>query len=317
MKKKIVYKQLIRFTFLTGLFLFLNGSLRAQTDTGAAAPADVTEAVAAPEEPELISPAVDLISVQKGDSSVSLKATVKAKVEGKMRKLYGIKTVFYQVTDTAETALGSLITDRNGFATLDVPAEKVIPAADGSLHYKVVVSGPKNLEAGEAEITVKRALLILTPVKEDNITSVTLKLVDLSTGTETPVGATTVGLFVKRMFNPLKIGEGDTDDSGETTVEVPADLPGDKLGNITLLGKLDENETYGYLETASVQKWGVPVSDRIEDQPRALWSSHPPLWMLITFIILMTAVWGHYIVIVYELFRLRKEEPAPAGATES
>jgi hypothetical protein len=34
------------------------------------------------------------------------------------------------------------------------------------------------------------------------------------------------------------------------------------------------------------------------------------MWMLITFIILMTAVWGHYIVIVYELFRLRKEQPA-------
>ena len=79
-----------------------------------------------------------------------------------------------------------------------------------------------------------------------------------------------------------------------------------------------QSETYGYLEAAAVEKWGIPVSDKIEDQPRSLWSSHPPLWMLITFIILMAAVWGHYIVIVYELFRLRKEQPNTAdNATNS
>jgi len=31
--------------------------------------------------------------------------------------------------------------------------------------------------------------------------------------------------------------------------------------------------------------------------------------MLVTFIILMGTVWGHYVVIVVQLFRLRKEEP--------
>jgi hypothetical protein len=37
--------------------------------------------------------------------------------------------------------------------------------------------------------------------------------------------------------------------------------------------------------------------------------------MLITFIVLMVAVWGHYIIIVYELIRLRKEQPAAATNT--
>jgi len=165
------------------------------------------------------------------------------------------------------------------------------------------------MEEGSGEVMVKRALLIMTPVKEGELYSVQFRLLDLSTGEEKPVPEATLGLFVKRSFNPLKIGEGTTDENGDASVEVPAGLPGDPLGNITLLGRLDEHETYGFLETASVQKWGVPVSNRIEDQPRALWSSHPPLWMLITFIILMTAVWGHYAVIVYELFRLRKEQP--------
>lgn len=295
-----------------GLILALSvNQVYAQTDTGAAPAADTTTAAPAEEEEavELISPSIELLCIQKGDSSVDLKATVKAKVEGKMRKLYGLKAVFYQLTDSAETELGSLRTDLNGIAILNVKAGQVQSLADGSLSYKVVVAGPKNMEEGSGEVMVKRALLIMTPVKEGELYSVQFRLLDLSTGEEKPVPEATLGLFVKRSFNPLKIGEGTTDENGDASVEVPAGLPGDPLGNITLLGRLDEHETYGFLETASVQKWGVPVSNRIEDQPRALWSSHPPLWMLITFIILMAAVWGHYAVIVYELFRLRKEQP--------
>lgn len=311
-------KQHITFvSLLTAWLLFVPALLQAQTDSGAPAATDTAAAVAAPEEVELISPSIELISIQKGDSSVDLKAVVKAKVEGKMRKLYGLKAQFFLVTDSAETVLGTIVTDRNGFAILNIKGNQLVTNADGTLHFKVSVAGPKNMEAGEGEVTVKRAMLVLTPVKEDNLLSVQLKLVDLSTGEEKPVPETAVGLFVKRSFYPLKLGEGNTDENGEATIEVPNNLPGDPLGNITLLAKLEENETYGNLETASTQKWGVAVSNRIEDQPRALWSSHPPLWMLITFIILMTAVWGHYIVIVYELFRLRKEQPAVADATQS
>jgi len=35
------------------------------------------------------------------------------------------------------------------------------------------------------------------------------------------------------------------------------------------------------------------------------------VWMMVTFVILMGAVWGHYLVIIIQLIRLRKEEPEP------
>jgi hypothetical protein len=136
--------------------------------------------------------------------------------------------------------------------------------------------------------------------------SVQVRLVD---GAGNPVKDATVGIFVKRLIQPQKLGEGTTDENGEAVVEFPNGIPGDEKGNLTIIGRVDENETYGNLEASSVQPWGVAVSNKSVEQPRALWSSHPPLWMLITFIVLMAAVWGHYIVIVYELFRLRKEEP--------
>lgn len=263
------------------------------------------------EEPTLLSPGLDFITVQKGDNTIDLKTAMKLKFKGSSIKLPHLKVTYYLVSDTLEKELGFGITDLAGKNVFNCKAEGLQLDKEGKLHFKAKFAGNKSMDAAEGEMTVKRARLEITPVKEDSMLSVNIKLVDLGTGTETPVDKTTVGIFVKRMFNPLKLGEGTTDETGTASVEVPAKLPGDAKGNITLMAKIDENEVYGNMEAAVVQPWGVPVSDKLEEQPRALWSVHPPLWMLFTFIILMATVWGHYVVIVFQLIRLRKEEPHP------
>jgi hypothetical protein len=285
------------------MLLLLPVQLLAQTDSTKTA--DST----APEAPSLIAPSIDLITVQKADNTIDLKAAIKAKVKGTYIKLPLLKISFVQITDTAEKALGFLITDRNGAAVLNITADGIKTDTGGKLLFKALFAGNKAMETAEGEVTIKRARLEMVPVKGDSVNSVQIKLIDIGTGEEKPVPEIAVGIFVKREFNPLKIGEGTTDESGEASVDIPNNLPGDDKGNITLLAKLDENEIYGNLEVAAVQKWGVPVSNKIEQLPRALWSSHPPLWMLITFVLLMAVVWGHYIVIIVQLFRLRNEEP--------
>lgn len=264
----------------------------------------------AKEEVSLLSPSIEFIGVQKGDNTIDLKASLKSKFKGGLILLPYMKISFVQVTDSAEKELGFVITDKRGKAVFNVKEADASPGKDGSVHFKAMFAGNKSMEAAEEEITFKRARLEITPVKGDSLNSVTVKLLDLSSGTPVPVDSVTVGVFVHRLFYPLKVGEG-TIENGEASVEVPDKLPGDAKGNITLMAKLDENETFGNLEASTTQAWGVPVSDKLTELPRALWSAHPPLWMIITFAILVTAVWGHYIVIIYELFRLRKEEPHP------
>ncbi len=311
--------------FLAGMLLLLWAPFRsfAQADT---VPQPVTDTTAAPaeevaateEESSLISPSVSFIGVQKGDNSIDLKAALKAKVKGWPVNLYKLKVTFYQVVNEEDVMLGFAITDNNGKAVFNVKGDSLKTDAEGKLQFKMVFAGNKLMEAAEEVVAFKRARLEITPVKEDSLLTVQVKLVDAGTGTETPIPETAIGIFVKRLFLPLKVGEGTTDENGEATIEFPNNLPGDVKGNLTLIAKLDENETYGYLESSVVEQWGTPVSNKIEDQPRALWSSHPPLWMLITFVVLMAAVWGHYIVIIYELFRLRKEQPnLPTDATKS
>lgn len=297
--------------------MFIPALSMAQGDTMNAKPAGPADTVSneapAQEGPELIAPGIAFTCIQKADNSLALKAVVQAKVKGSFIKLPLLKVLFVQVTDSGDKELGYIITDGRGVAQYTCKPEHLILDKEGKFHVKAVFAGNKSMDAAEEELSFKKARLEITPVKEDSAYSVLVKLVDVSSGKEVPVKEATVGLFVQRMFNPLKVGEGATDEAGEVTVEFPAQLPGDAKGNLTIMARLDENEIYGNLEATAVQQWGVPVSDKIEDQPRALWSVHPPLWMLITFIVLMVTVWGHYIVIIFELFRLRKEQPKVAG----
>lgn len=291
------------YTLLIVCVLLLAGPLQlaAQTDT-----------TKKEEVPSQLSPSIEFVSIQKGDNSIDLKASLKAKFKGASVRLPFMKVTFVQVTDSAEKELGFVITDKRGTAIYTAKEGTVNPDASGKLHFKAVFAGNKSMEAAEEELTIKRARLEISPVKGDSTLSVNVKLIDLGSGEPVPVDSVTIGVFVHRLFNPLKLGEGTTE-SGEALVEIPAKLPGDAKGNINLLAKLDENETYGNMETSLVQPWGVAVSDQNKELPRALWSPHPPIWMIVTFAVLMTAVWGHYVVIIYELFRLRKEEPHTAS----
>jgi len=254
-------------------------------------------------------PLIEFSSIQKGDKSVDLKTSVKAKINGTLTKLAGLKVEFTIGADSTAKILGEAITDSKGVAIFTCKPDQLTTDKEGKLNFKVSFAGKDSIESAEEIVVVKRGRLEITPVKEDSLLAVKVKLVDLSTGTEMPVDSTTLGVYVKRLFSALKLGEGTTNASGETTIEIPNDLPGDAKGNLTLLARLDENETYGNLEASVVQQWGTPVSDEVKELPRALWSSHPPIWMLVTFVVLMSTVWGHYLVIIIQLFRLRKEEP--------
>lgn len=292
------------------ILLLIPGSTYAQTDSLATDTTQVEEV--AEEESSLISPTLEFITVQKADNTIDLKVSLRAKVKGSFYVLPQVKLSFFQVTEAGDRPLGFVITDRSGKGMLNVKATAAVPGADGKYTFKVSYAGNKQMEAAEEELTIKRARLEMVPVKEDSVLTVTVKLIDLSTGEEVLVPETAVGIYVARTFNPLKIGEGTTDEAGEATVEVQNGLPGDAKGNLTLFARLDESEEFGKLEASVVQPWGKAVSNKIEDQPRALWSSNPPIWMLVTFIVLMSIVWGHYIVIIVQLFRLRKEEPQTA-----
>ncbi len=119
---------------------------------------------------------------------------------------------------------------------------------------------------------------------------------------------------IKRTLTKLygmKISFSSSDSSGKELGKIITDRNGMALLNYKADGITAgaEGKLHFKASFAGNKSAEAAEEELIQEMPRALWSPNPPLWMLITFIILVTVVWGHYIVIVYELFRLRKEQP--------
>jgi len=261
------------------------------------------------EEPEdnIISPTIELISTQKGDNSVELKAILKAKIKGTFKKLPLLKVTFFAINGDEQKELGFVITDSEGRAALNAKVGTFNTDTDGMITFKAQFAGNKMMEVTEEQISFKKAGILLNSMKEDSILSISAVITDRSTEINFPLPEVVLGVYVRRYFYPLKIGEITTDENGSGSIEVPPNLPGDASGNITIFTKLEDDEIYGNVEASVAVPWGSVVSDQLHELPRALWSSHPPIWMIITFVVLMLTVWGHYVVIVFELFRLRNE----------
>lgn len=285
---------------LVMLLLLWSNLVFAQTES------DTTATAGEAEVPETPVARVSLVCIQAADDSICLNATVKAKVGGVLSTLSGINVLFYRVgADTADL-LGKAATNNRGVAVLKTPSAGARPGEDSTVTFSAKSEPMPSLEEGEDEISFKKAILTLTPVEGDSSNEITVLVLAGGKG-GTPIPEMEVGLYVKRLFSYLKVGEGTTDENGEAVIAFPTGLPGDAQGNLTIVARVDEHEVYGNLSATIQQAWGKPISEEAGKMPRALWSHTPPLWMVITFAILMTVVWGHFIVIIYELFRLKHE----------
>jgi len=163
------FKKIFRRLFVSAalfIIILVPGSLFAQTDSLQKADTIVKE------EASLISPLLEFISVQKVDNSIDLKVALKTKFKGSSIKLPLLKITFLLITDTAEKALGFVITNSEGKAVLNAKPDVLITDKEGKLHFKAVFAGNKAMETAEGEVTIKKARLEITPVKEDSLPTV-------------------------------------------------------------------------------------------------------------------------------------------------
>ena len=90
-------------------------------------------------------------------------------------------------------------------------------------------------------------------------------------------------------------------------MEFPLTLVGDSLGNLTVIAQIDEHDSFGYVKGEATCGWAIPKHLQSQDKPtRQLWTPVAPIWMMITLIILLAGVWGHYIYAVVELVKIKK-----------
>ena len=318
MKKDIVWAETInlvsrwgyRLGFMVGMILGGTHLVKAQ-DTPAdtsVQQVDTTKTPAAEEEETTIKSKTSLSADQYPDGTIVLNGLLRAKIEGSYQKLPERKIDFFVLNAAGEeVAIGDTMTGVNGVAKIRINKATLAKGKDGSYSFIARYAGDDRFDSSESDLTLKSAMLVMEPRKEDSTYMISLKATADSPDGPMPIAAAVVSVYVKRMFSSLKVAEGETDESGMVEVEFPTGLPGDENGNVEITAMIEETDEYGNLSAASTQPWGFAVSNAFVESPKALWSPHPPTWMVVTFFILMGAVWIHYGIVIFNLIKIKRD----------
>lgn len=207
-----------------------------------------------------------------------------------------------------ETALGSAESGPDGIGKFTFNTNGKTPNADGTYSFIARYDGNDHMNGSESDLVLKPAKLVMEPVEGDSSYALKLQATALGADGSQPIADATVSVYVKRMFSYLKVAEGTTDAEGAVEVDFPLTLAGDQDGNLNITAKIEETDEYGNLEATMIKPWGKTVSYEITELPHALWSDHPPVWMIVTFFVLMGTVWIHYLIIIFKLFRIKAEK---------
>ncbi len=247
---------------------------------------------------------IELIAVQKGDKGIDLKATVTD--EENSEPVKGLTLTFSGTAHAKVVTLGEATTNGSGIAELKGASLEDLRKAGHVFTFEASFAGNEKFLTGETTLGLTDATITLSAETVDSVNTVQVMVTSWNEkGEVVPIKEEEVKLYVPRMFSLLPIGDITTDEEGYGDFKFPTDLPGGVNGELTVVARIEEHATFGNAESSSPTTWGVKTLEQASKLPRALWSPDAPLWMLITFIILMTGVWYHYALIIYELIRIR------------
>lgn len=220
------------------------------------------------------------------------------------KQLAGMEIDFYLETDTSNLTLGSGKTDGDGMVRLDLTELNTIQDTSGFTHYIAQFAGTESFRKTKKSISIKEIDLTLNSEIIDSVKTVTVSGDEKIGDMKVAIEEADIQILVKRLYNDLPLVENSMED-GAFEYEFPNDIPGDALGNLSVIAKITDHDDYGTVETREIVQWGVPVSYAIEKKPRALWS-RAPVWIIGAVWIAFIVVWYHYWLAVSKLFRMKK-----------
>ena len=259
------------------------------------------------QENSIISPYIQLQYFKNTDNQKYLQTALTYSVDRMEKPLPGMEISFYSDAKNKEL-LGKVLTDDQGIAKLELTnTDALAKNNDGFWSFSTEYAGNDTIESGSSELLIKDMDLTMTLEVIDTIKTVSLTAIANVNGTKIPVSGDLVMVYVPRMFSLLPVGEAYLDENGNSSLEFPSDLPGDTLGNLTIIARIEEHPDFGTVEKKATIKWGVPFVNQTPLAHRALWTKTPPWWMIITLSVLLIGVWGHYLFAVISLFLIKRE----------
>lgn len=220
--------------------------------------------------------------------------------------VYDAVISFYNLNNDNEVLLGTAKTDNEGSAQLTVPENQAyIINGEGFINFKAVFEGTDGLDYEEAELAIKDVFLELNLEEIDSVKTVQLNAYTIdSLNTKIPLEGTEIKFAIIGFISNLPIQQG-TLENGEFQFEFPANISGDKNGNVEVIASIVDNDEYGNVIQKKNKHWGIDKT--IVPENNKLWSKAAPIWMYVVLSILLLGVWANYVYSIKNLFIISKE----------
>lgn len=213
----------------------------------------------------------------------------------------------------------------------DVVSETIQTNTDGGLFYKIT-NGKGSMPQFETVLSEddrwrvvnfirnydsnRRALLIEKPpikaqlwatIDEEDASVEVFVEYEEKNGTYTRLSNVPVHFFAKKTFGNLAIGETITDEDGRAEFFVPSTTIGDEEGLVNIVVSLNEEYDANIivLENAKI---ATPKDVPKLIHPGVIWSTNDnmPLWLLISFIGIVSMAWIAIAYVVFQIVKIKK-----------
>ncbi len=242
-----------------------------------------------------------------------LLVTTKRKVGRKFEPVKGISISIYFNDATSNNLLGKIITSSNGEGKAAFPASfKATWDSATQFKFLAISNAPKGQEPLSSDISIKKAILTIDTILVDGVKTVTAQLKEKIGNDWVAVKDIEMKLGIKRMLGNLTVGDAETytaDSSGVASAEFKREsMPGDEKGNIILVAKIEDNDSYGNLTIEKLVPWGKAVLVENNFWHRTLWSTgnRAPVWLLIIALSIIIGVWTVLIYLIKQILVIKK-----------
>ncbi len=267
----------------------------------------------AQEEPPVSTPVMGIRYFLPANNLPYLEVNTQTKTGRVLEPLANIPVNVYFTEQADENFLGKIITGRFGKGRVYLSASfKSTFDSLNEFTFIALSDTSARIEELSSEIIIKKAILVLDTALVDDIRTVTAVLKEKKENEWVAVADIEMKLGIKRLLGNLSAGEEETytsDSAGTASAEFKRDsIPGDEKGNLVLVARVEDNESYGNLIVEKTVPWGVAAKIETGFWHRSLWSKGnlAPYWLLAIAFFIIAGVWGTIIYLVRQLFIIKK-----------
>ncbi len=244
---------------------------------------------------------------KKSDGSEFVKVSVWYKEGKKNIPVERAVVNLYLDEVSKEGMMTNVITDENGEGIF-LLTDRFNKRAEGKYEYTFIgrMMSENLYQPTEEEILVKKTEIILKISDEDSTITAVLNQV-VGKDSIIPVPDAELKIGIKRTFSILPIGDPlTTDETGSASVNCPPDIPGDSIGNIIIVAKIEDHEEFGTFEVEQKINWGIPVKHAAQKN-RTLWASgrNAPIPLVTASVAIVLGIWGVLIYLMFQLLRIK------------